>query len=361
MSEQDTFAKMGEAQIKSNNIYKMNEMVIRELEANKKKMDEVVKRKEQLEWIRDNTPNTNEKDMALRQLVSVETNIARHKNLNLESYKRETTQLLDSYTNLETNSEYSFITGKETGVNTIAKNEIFRRFIEVCKRYSTTYVSLPSFIKTQYLKCNDCNVELKLIDSLQYYCENCGYEYYMLDDTPTYKDNDRINLSAKYKYSRKGHFREAIEKYQGKQSISIPDELFEMLRSKCERYGITPQNASFKNVYKIINESEFSVYSEHCILIYCRFTNKKLPNITSLEHDLIIMNDEFEMEYEKMNIKDRKTALNVQYKLLLFLINLGHKPNMEYFNILKTRNKEIEHEEIARKVFNNKGWNFTCI
>jgi ribosomal protein S24E len=72
----------------------------------------------------------------------------------------------------------------------------------------------------------------------------------------SYTDIDRVNISCKYTYDRKVHFRDCINQYQGKQNSTIHQKIYDDLEIQFERHHLlhggkeTNKEIRFKDVTK---------------------------------------------------------------------------------------------------------------
>lgn len=138
-------------------------------------------------------------------------------------YIIETTQLLEEYKKiLKTPVKLSFV-GKTVRTNKV-KHSIILEYISIAQRYSKINIKIPN--KDNIVICNNCeNKKLfDIIDNSVYICLLCGSQQEVILHTSSFKDIERINISSKYTYDRKVHFRDCINQYQGfiTSLISIP-------------------------------------------------------------------------------------------------------------------------------------------
>lgn len=132
----------------------------------------------------------------------------------LNFYIAETAHLIDRYKKiLQTPVKLSF-TGKPSRDNK-EKNKVVTDYLEIAYKYSD--IKIVMHTKPTRVVCNNCpNKKLfDIIDNSIYICISCGSQQEILLHTSYYKDIDRINISAKYTYDRKVHFRDCINQYQG--------------------------------------------------------------------------------------------------------------------------------------------------
>ena len=64
-------------------------------------------------------------------------------------------------------------------------------------------------------ECHDSNFSVSIDDDSIYICRGCKSQKEIFNDTPSFKDTNRVNMSSKYTYTRKGHFIDAIKNFQG--------------------------------------------------------------------------------------------------------------------------------------------------
>ena len=83
-------------------------------------------------------------------------------------------------------------------------------------------------------------------------CNECSHVHCIQSIQTSFKDIDRVNLSQKYKYKKKVHFRDTVNQYQGKQNKKIEIELVKSWVSFTDKYGFnTPHEHSGNNVVAV--------------------------------------------------------------------------------------------------------------
>jgi hypothetical protein len=179
-----------------------------------------------------------------------------------------------------------------------------------------------------------------------YICRNCGNVVELLDESPTFKDTDRVNLSYKYRYTKKGHFTDAIKRFQGKQNKAIPSFVFKILEKEILDHNLTFQNISKGIIHEFLSDNHLTEFYEDLNLIYNMITKTPLPDISIYEKELSEMFDYEERVYEEVKDPKRQNSQNVDFKLfkLLQLLNYPCSIDQDFF-ILKTESKLKEHDE----------------
>ena len=292
---------------------------------------------------------------------------------NLHFYIADTAHLLERYKEiLQTPVKLSFL-GRSSRDNK-EKHSVIVRYLEIAQNYTDTNIEIPS--KSKQVACNNCpNKKLfDIVDNSIYICLLCGAQQEILLHTSTYKDIDRINISAKYTYDRKVHFRDCINQYQGKQNSSIDPQVYIKLTDQFNKHHLligdknTVKEIRFKNITKehihlFLKELEYTKHYENVNLIHYQMTGKKPDDISYLEDRLL---DDFDSLTELYDKKfknkpgfDRKNFINTQYVLYQLLVRYRHTCKKEDFTILKTVDRKSFHDDVAKICFEELGWNHT--
>jgi ribosomal protein S24E len=148
-------------------------------------------------------------------------------NQGINFYIVETAEYIQKYKHiLKTPLKVSFV-GKPTR-SSKEKKEIIAKYIEIAQKYCEISVQLP--VKKTRIVCNNCpnKRNFEIVENT-HICLECGAQQEILQHTSSYKDIDRVNISTKYKYDKKTHFRDCINQYQGKQNCTIDQKVYDSL------------------------------------------------------------------------------------------------------------------------------------
>ena len=221
--------------------------------------------------------------------------------------------------------------------------------------------------------CTHCLVESEFfIHDNNYVCEKCGFVCEIRPQMMSYKDIERINMSSKYTYDRRVHFKDCINQFQGKQNATIDPLIYEEINGQLVSHKLLPENYSDlpkSIVYRDITKEHISLFlkeigaSKHyedTTLIYHELTGKPIPDISHLENVLLrdfdMLTDLYDRKYKQ---NDRKNFINTQYVLFQLLRRHRYPCRKEDFNILKTIDRKYYHDEICQALFTELGWNFS--
>lgn len=357
------------------NIIDIHNSILQSFERETESLPVIQQRVSELEWmLKDISPRLRdnlEKEIAeLRERIR-KIQMQEDKNF----YILKVTPVLDRYKKeLNKPIEVNFMGEKNPVDNTIIRS-IYAEFMKLIQTIAPTDYQIESIPNKACKTCNQMTE--KIVESTNTIaCMNCGTEQESLKFTFSYKDTDRINISTKYTYDRRLHFKECINQFQGKQNSTIKPEVYEKLISHLESHGIASSDTTlsnkerFKNVTKnhisiFLKEINCAHHYEDLNLIYHNITGKELDDISHLESALMTDFDKLSKLYDEEYIKTkkitRKNFINTQYVLYQLLKRHKYACVKSDFTFLKTIERKSFHDEVCSDLFKKLGWNFTCI
>ena len=221
--------------------------------------------------------------------------------------------------------------------------------------------------------CNSSAATLMDVGDRSIVCEQCGFVTAVDSQTlqASFKDMDRVNLSCKYQYDRITHFRDCMNQFQGKQNALIDRSVFEALRYQFVQHGLAPANyadlpkeVAFRSVTKehillFLKETGNTKHYDDVALIHFELSGKRPPDISHLENALLQDFHKLTTLYDKKHRQSkRKNFINTGYILFQLLRRHKFPCRKEDFNILKTIDRKYYHDNIAKALFEELGWNF---
>lgn len=257
----------------------------------------------------------------------------------------------------------------KASLNSKQKKQLVKNFIQVAIKYVD--IELDQYEKNVNIVCSNCSnkKDFDIIDNMLYICCRCYARQPILKHNSSYNDIDRVNISSKYMYDPKIHFRDCIKQYQGKQNCSISPEVYEKLEEQFKLHYLlegdedTPRKERFKNITKnqiiiFLKELDHPKHYENVHLIHYNLTGIKPNDISHLEEKLL---DDFdrliELYHRKFKNIKRKNFINTQYVLYQLLQHHKYPCEKEDFIILKTVDRKFFHDEVTRELFTSLGWN----
>ena len=246
------------------------------------------------------------------------------------------------------------------------KCELMDEFYDIAKKY----IQIKSYKKeiSQRYIC-DCGNQSNYTETQnKIICNDCSNVHSVQSIQTSFKDIDRVNLSQKYKYKKKVHFRDTVNQYQGKQNKRIDPKIFLILEEQFKIHNLVNNegktytekysNITKEHIYMFLFETNNSNYYEDINMIHTHFTGIPCPDISDIEHLLYEDFDKVVDAYESLEDVERIHFLNGQYILYQLLRRRKIKVKESDFDILKTRERLVEHDEIYQKICMKLEWTF---
>ena len=285
-------------------------------------------------------------------------------NIDYNFFILETQEILDQYKKLlHSPLKVSFF-GKKSEPNeqNLTKTrKLFLKYIQIVKKYTKEDLRLNETLLEQNENCSNCNsVETSIYENEQT-CMDCGNVDEVLTTTRSSRDIERVNISTKYSYDRQVHFKECIDKFQGKYTY-IDDKVFNDIQKSLDlnKFEHPYTNLTKNHILLFLKEHKHGKHYFDVNYIYSYYTNKPKHNISHLEEQLL---QDFELLLNLYNVeykddKTRKNFINTHYVLFQLLKRHKYQCQKEDFNILKTHEKRIYHDEVIKHLFMKLNWNY---
>lgn len=305
--------------------------------------------------------------------------------MDMNFYISESTELLEKYKKLLKIPIIISFTGKKEGNNKVESEmkEIVQKYLAIYSKYGGVINPVATkgtkSEKKVYSKikmcCENCQSKEFITDEHICICAMCGSEHENVNQHATsYKDGDRVNITTKYTYDPRVHFRDCINQYQGKQNCNIDEKVYCELEAVLDQHHLlcgdksTRKEVRFANITKdhilmFLKELEYAKHYENVNLIHYVLTGKKPDDISHLEE--ILLNDFGKLvdTYDELfkNKVNRTNFISTQFVLYQLLQKHKHPCKQEDFIILKTNDRKAFHDDICRDLFAHLGWNYTSV
>jgi hypothetical protein len=286
----------------------------------------------------------------------------------LQFYLLDSIQLMNEYKELILlPKKVNFLGKKETNNETSNRMEnLIKDFLQIVKKFNFDF-EFEDFDTCNSNFCCNCGSNVKTVESICTFC----YSEHKFYNEKSFTDIERVNISTRFSYDRKSHFRECINQYSGRQNVTIPNEVFKEIEKSLEFNGLLSSGTNREEKYlkvtkniilHILKDLGFSKHYENLNLIFNTLTGTKLDDISYLQKKLLSDFDDISEMYDKIYSKsNRKNFVNTSYLLYLLLIKNGHSCNRSDFTNLKNHERKAQHDEILKCLFEHLGWNYTSL
>ena len=291
-----------------------------------------------------------------RQIQDLESTFA------LSFYILRTADILEEYRKimLSKNSRSFICLDREAADReAVKRDELVTKYLIVAREYVEIKNYRQHIKKLMCPAC--CNTDLRRASDSDttLVCSKCVTEVQILDETPSFRDTDRVNMCSWYTYSRKRHFIDAFKKLQGKQSVDpeVIPSVINVLLSAMKFHNLTRDTVTKQHLYMFLAEEKLSQHYENLNFFHRIITGKPCPDILAYEEKLLKDYDKQESALDKVYVNEtRKNSLNVYYKLYKLLQRSGYNCCKDDFYFLKTKTKKDEYDETMKKAWCILGW-----
>jgi len=373
--------RKNEVENETYDILQLDEKIKRHIQEETKRVNQYKERVEQIE----NELSSGEIPYRMRKQYEEELETVRKK-----IYEIETNNLFSEYICMSQKiiGEYMKLVGTPMSISFFGgnkshtpqshekKEDLLEKFLDIAKNY----IPIKTFKREVQLKhsclCGNSTYFTQTENTIT--CDGCGIEKNIYTIHTNFKDVDRVNLSQKYKYNKKTHFRDTMNQYQGKQNKKIDPIVYEKCDQWFKRHNllldveedVVGEKERFYRQHKKITKGHIDMALcetgntsnyEDVNLIHNYFTGIPCPDISHIESDL---NDDFDKvaeAYETLKDVDRTNFLNSQYVLYQLLRRRKEKVDEGDFHKLKTRERLIEHDIIYSKICLINEWSFSGV
>lgn len=291
----------------------------------------------------------------------------------LTEYLFLTDSIVKQYANIMSKpKKVSFMkmaSNQEDKKKTDDKSELLKQFLNIAKNYLDIDADVPFEDNSSDLKC-DCGDTLNFVENDNCLtCKKCGTEHEIMTNSNSYKDIQRINMSVKYKYERASHFRDSLLQLQGKQNKKINKKVFDDLEREFDKHGLLVKSSDFYEKHKNITRNHILMFlsevghNKHYedVNLIAKYYGAKVHDISHLEKVLMEDFDTVLAAYEKLDNTNRSNFLNNQYVLYQLLKRRKYKCNKSDFNIIESKDRLLNHDEIFRRICQICQWTFTPV
>ena len=222
-----------------------------------------------------------------------------------------------------------------------------------------TFIDINSYVN-QIDICKYCNYGelIPIEDEGILICNNCSRHipYLIENEKPSYKEPPKEVCF--YAYKRINHFKEILAQFQGKETTQIPDVVIENIKLQIKKERIELSEITNQKTKEILKKLSYNKYYEHIQFIKDKLGIKPPVMSPELEETMCNLFMELQYPYSKFCPDDRVNFLNYYYTAYKLCELLGENQYLEFFPMLKDREKRIEQDNIWKKICRELNWEF---
>lgn len=287
-------------------------------------------------------------------------------------YASNTTEIMSDYynnPNIPTSHDGIFGSGiNEDGTRNILSYDIFKS-IEPTTAAPTgkfltedrLYQKYRSAVDFEYQESNGfCNgndsvcldptcdgIAIVSIDGEHRVCDTCGMKDCPPCDTEKVVFGERPPDSSKYSYNQVAHMQETLNRAQGKETVVIPEDVYDDIDAELERRLAPLETLTTINVREILKKTGHSKYYDHVTHIHrnitgiepLTFDRKQTREITAIFISTL-------QPFHNHKPSHRTNYLTYAYALRKISEIMGMFEHAEMFTKLKNNVNLVEHDKI---------------
>lgn len=237
-----------------------------------------------------------------------------------------------------------------------SNNNIVQKYLG---NINENYLNINSFVFQTDI-CQSCNKgELIPIDDEGIMvCNICSrsIRYLIENDKPSYKEPPKEVCF--YAYKRINHFKEIISQFQGKETTQIPHEIVDNIKLQIKKERLNLDQITNIKTKELLKKLGYNKYYEHIPFIKDKLGIKPPVMTAELEETLCNLFVELQMPYSKFCPDNRVNFLNYYYTAYKLCELLRETQYLQYFPMLKDREKKIEQDNIWKQICKELNWEF---
>lgn len=264
--------------------------------------------------------------------------------------------------------QYTDETTKETHTDNVFNcketNGLRRKDIFVDYLIDVEKQSLDRPIEKVVKTCKTCpNSNLfHFNDTSEIVCDGCGTVVeFLISEELTYKEEQETSEKiVNYSYKRDNHFNEWLSQFQAQETTTIPPEVISQLRTELKKLKIKSlTEITHARVRALLKKLKLNKYYEHVPYITNILSGIKPPRMPKdLEEQLRMMFKDIQKPFDDNCPSERKNFLSYSYVLYKFCELLSEDSYLQYFPLLKSKEKLHQQDLIWKKICRDLSWEY---
>ena len=247
-------------------------------------------------------------------------------------------------------------TQTSSSANNVNTHNIVQKYLS---NIDDTFIDINQYVQACDI-CQYCHVGelIPLEDDGVLICNKCSRNipYLIENEKPSYKEPPKEVCF--YAYKRINHFKEIMAQFQAKETTQIPPEVIENIKLQIKKERISLSKFTNSKAKDILKKLGYNKFYEHIPFIKDKLGIKPPTMTPNLEELLCNLFMEIQGPYAKFCPDDRVNFLNYYYTIYKLCELIGQTQFLPYFPLLKDREKQIEQDEIWKKICFELNWEF---
>ena len=209
--------------------------------------------------------------------------------------------------------------------------------------------------------CDVCQCQMLLSDlSSEIYCSSCGASKKIMIVTDKVSYSDPQSEITYYTYKRINHFNEWLAQFQAKERTDLPPIIYTKIIDELKKNTHSSlEELKYNDIRSILKKLDYNKYYEHIPHILSIITGKNAPALERVDEEILrSLFKEIQIPFVNNCPPHRKNFLSYSYVLHKFCELLEYDHLLEYFTLLKSREKLHQQDVIWEKICKDLNWEF---
>ena len=222
-------------------------------------------------------------------------------------------------------------------------------------------INHQKFINNLQDKCPLCDETMELkSDIAELLCSKCGYTDTIMIISEKNSFNDPPREVSYFTYKRINHFNEWLAQFQAKETTELPENIYKDVYNELKKninYNIT--KLTYTKVREVLKKLKYNKYYENIPLIINVISGESAPKLTiETEEILRSLFKEIQLPFMNNCPPNRRNFLSYSYVLHKFCELLELDYLLEFFPLLKSREKLQQQDKIWEKICKDLKWQY---
>jgi len=209
--------------------------------------------------------------------------------------------------------------------------------------------------------CDICQGQMLMSDlSSEIFCSSCGAAKKIMIITDKVSYSDPQSEITYYTYKRINHFNEWLAQFQAKERTDLPSEIYKKIIDEIKKKPhVSASDLKYNDIREILKKLRYNKYYEHIPHILSIVTGKRAPILDRKNEEILrSLFKEIQIPFVNNCPPQRKNFLSYSYVLHKFCELLEYDNLLEYFTLLKSREKLHQQDVIWEKICKDLNWEF---
>ena len=245
---------------------------------------------------------------------------------------------------------------------TTNKGTVFAEYLRTVENENS-----PDVRRNETPMCTLCGcTDLVIIDrDATRICTECGtVETYQREDAPQFtfkEESENMTVSVQFAYKRSNHFSDWLNAFEaGMSTNSVTPEVLDTLRYELKKLRVTDVSTITPSMIRqLMKKTNLTKYYEYTNAICAEISGKSAVRFPEgLKCQLRIMFSQLQAPFQRFKPDNRKNFLSYSYVIYKCLQLLGQDAYLQYFTLLKSRDKLKLQDHIWRQICEHLKWEY---